>query len=161
MKRFHWSLQRLLDVTGRREQARQAEVLALSRQMARKRQDVLVRRMRVRQLVAELDGLDVAGRLGCHGELMRCTDAHEAEIRRVEGELAGLAEQRKEKTRALMELRTRRETLEKLREQARREHLRAETALEQKQFDESAHVGRTREMIAARRLSPAPAGPDG
>ena len=53
MKRFTWPLQRLLEVTVQRERALQAELLALSRQVASLRQRILRRQAVLRGLLAE------------------------------------------------------------------------------------------------------------
>jgi flagellar biosynthesis chaperone FliJ len=150
VKRFHWPLQRLLDVTEQREKAQRAELLGLSRRIAQLRQESLVHRASVRRLIAELSALTLRERLLKHPDFMRCSDAHERQVQRLEEHLAQLARQRTDKTHLLLRTRKRRETLERLREEARQKHIREELKIEQKQFDESAHISKARQMIAAR-----------
>lgn len=152
MKRFHWPLQRLLDVTGQRERTQRAALLDLSRQMARGRQETLVIQAELRLLLAETAGRDVAQRVREHEEFTRYAEESRRRIRRLEEQLAELARRRREKTRRLLETRKKRETLERLREEARQEHLREQLKIEQHQFDESAHLTKARRMIEARRL---------
>jgi flagellar biosynthesis chaperone FliJ len=150
MKRFAWPLQRLLDVTEQRERAQRAEMLALTREMARLRQDAIVHRAGVRALIAELGGMELAERLSRHVDFVRCCQAHDRQIEQLESRIAALTVQRQEMTRLLMKTRKSRETLERLREEARQEHLREQGKLEQAQFDETAHTAKARSMIAAR-----------
>ena len=153
MKRFHWPLQRLLDVTNQREQSQRAGLLGLSREIAQGRQQVMVHRMSIRRMILEVSELDVGRRMQRHPDFVRTTAAHEQRIERLEGELASLARQRTEKTEQLLKTRKSRETLDRLRADALSQHMREQTALEQKQFDESAHMTKARRLIEARRNS--------
>ena len=150
MKRFAWPLQRLLDVTEQRERAQRAELLALTREMARLRQDAVAHRAGVRALIAELGRLTLSERLSRNVDFVRCCQAHDRQNEQLEARIAKLAVQREEMTRVLMRTRKSRETLERFREEARQEYLREQTKLEQTQFDETAHTAKARKMIAAR-----------
>ena len=153
MKRFHWPLQRLLDVTGQREQVQRAELLAVSRRIARLRQHVLVGRASIRGLIAQLAEAGLPERMRRHDEAMRSAEAHERRIARRVASLAALADERAARTRELLKTRKKRETLERLREEARQQHVREQLKMEQREFDETAHVGRARTMIAARKAA--------
>lgn len=150
MKRFAWPLQRLLDVTEQRERAQRAEVLALAQQTARLRQDAAVQRACVRALIAEMGGMELIERLRRHVDFVRCCQAHDRQIEQLQARIAELTVQREAMMRVLMKTRKSRETLERLREEARQEHLREQTKLEQAQFDETAHTAKARKLIAAR-----------
>jgi len=150
VKKFHWPLQRLLDVTRQREQARRAEMLGLSRRLAHLQQQLLVHRAAVRRLIAEMSAMAFAERVARHADVMRCSDAHERRIERLEARRAELAAEREEKGRLLRQVRKKRDTLERLRAEARQEHMREQLKAEQRQFDESAHVSKARQLIRAR-----------
>ena len=150
MKRFHWPLQRLLDVTAQRERSQRAELMALSRQIARRRQEVLSRQAMVEGALAELAAVEFAERIRKHDVLMKCAEAQQRRIDRLEVAIAQLGVQRSEKARQLLRIRKNRQTLERLREEARQEHIREQLKIEQKQFDESAHVSKARRLIEAR-----------
>ncbi len=150
MKRFHWPLQRLLNVTTQREKSQRAEMLAVSRRIAQLRQEALVHRASVRAMIAEMSALDFQERIRRHRDFVNCSKAHERQIERLEARLAELARLRAEKTQLLLKTRKRRETLERLRAEARAEHLREQLKIEQGQFDESAHLSKARELIEAR-----------
>ena len=150
MKRFAWPLQRLLDVTEQRERAQRAEMQVLAREMARLRQDAVAHRAAVRALIAELSGLGLPERLSRNVDFVRCCQAHDRQVEQLESRIAALAVKREELMRVLIKTRKSRETLERLREEARQEHLREQTKLEQVQFDETAHTAKARKLIAAR-----------
>jgi flagellar biosynthesis chaperone FliJ len=143
-------LQRVLDVTNQRERIQRMELLALSRRIARLRQEVTMHRVRMRSLVAEMAAAEFAERLRRHLDFILLSEAHQREIDRLEAQLRVLSARRAEKTQRLIRTRKRRETLERLREEARQAHVREELKIEQRQFDETAHLAKAREMIAAR-----------
>jgi flagellar biosynthesis chaperone FliJ len=150
VKRFHWPLQRLLDVTHQREQSQRAELLTISRQIAHFRQQALMRRAKVQALLAEMASVELSERLRRHRDFILCSESHERQIRQLEEQISRLTVQRSDKTRQLLKTRKSRQTLERLCEQARQEHVREQLKIEQKQFDETAHVAKTRAMIEAR-----------
>jgi flagellar export protein FliJ len=150
VKRFHWPLQRLLDVTAQREKSQKAELLAISRLIARRRQEVLVHRASVRRMITEMSALTCQERIRRHRDFVNCSRAHERQIEQLEARLAQLAGRRAEKTQLLVKTRKRRETLERLRAEAMAEHMRQQLRIEQKQFDESSHLSKARELIEAR-----------
>jgi flagellar biosynthesis chaperone FliJ len=150
MKRFEWPLQRLLDVTEQRERAQRAEMQVITRETARLRQDAIAHRAGVQALIAELGRLVLVERLSRHVDFVRCCQAHDRQIEQLEARIAALAVRREEMMRLLVKTRKSRETLERLREEARQEYLRQQIKLEQTQFDETAHTAKARKMIAAR-----------
>jgi len=137
MKRFHWPLQRLLDVTIQRERALRAEVFDLSRRIARAHGALFDRRAAVRGALAEIAALPSPRRLPVQETFMGGAEAEIRRIRRMEQELRELQQRRAEKLSALERARSKRQTLERLREEARRRHEQEVLKLEQKQLDES------------------------
>jgi flagellar biosynthesis chaperone FliJ len=148
MKPFRWSLQRLADVTAQREQGLRMELLDLSRRLAALRQESLRRSECVRALLEELASLDLARRIAQQDLIQGCAAAHRRELDRLGAALAAAVQQRKEKTQQLLRYRARRKTLERLRAEALRKHLLEQGRLEQKEFDETAHIKFARERIA-------------
>ncbi len=151
MKRFRWPLQRLLDVTVQRELALRAALLALSRDMARVRQEIIQRRAALRDLLQDLARDDLAARLPRQEVFLRCADVEERAIARLNDKLHDLRRQRDKKATEFIKVKTSRETLERLREEARRRFLRGQARLEQKALDESANVSFARKVLHAAR----------
>jgi flagellar biosynthesis chaperone FliJ len=144
MKRFRWRLQRVLDITEQRERALRAELLALAQAIARVRQEILGRQALVRTILAELAQRSLPERLPEQALVLQCAAAEERILRRLRTRQKDLETQRAAKTEAYLRIRARRETLRRLREEARQKHLREQLLLEQKQFDETAHLAYAR-----------------
>ena len=140
MKRFQWRLQRLADVTAQREAGLRMELLDLARRIGALRQESLRRTACVRALLEELTSLDLARRIAQQDLIQGCAAAHKKELDRLTAALAAAVQQRKDKTQQLLRYRARRKTLERLRAEALRKHLLEQGRLEQKEFDETAHI---------------------
>lgn len=149
MKRFKWPLQRLLDVTERRELALRAALFTLSREMVQLRQRILRRQASLRTLLDELAGREAQQRLREQELVLSCSDSVRRELAAMRQTLAGLEAQRAQKTQELMKVRSSRQTLEKLRQQARDRWRLGQQALEQKELDEAAQVAYVRRAMSA------------
>lgn len=150
MKRFVWPLQRLLDVTMRREQALGAGVMALSRRIAQLHQEIVHRRMIVDDLLGELAQLDIGHRVAVQKVLMDSLSCEQDEIGHRQEQLDVLRSQRSQQTTTYLQARTKRQTLEKRRAEAKDLHIRAELKHEQASFDESAQIVFARKALEAR-----------
>ena len=146
MKRFQWRLQRVLDITERREQVVRGELFALAGAITRVRQEIIRRQVLLRTVLAELAKKSLAERLAQQILFLQQSVAVTREIDRLKAELAGLEAERSEKTAVFMKLRGQRQTLERLRTEARERHRREEDKREQAQFDETAHIAFARKQ---------------
>lgn len=141
MKRFVWRLQKVLDVKTKEEQLRRNELFRLTEQLAARRSELLVRRRILRDLMADITRDKSPQRLGTQEFFLRHASTDDADIRRLETEIALLEAQRKEKTAELLATRRFKEGLEKLRAQAEEEFRREQERLEQKELDERTTIG--------------------
>jgi flagellar export protein FliJ len=138
VKRFAWTLQRLLDVTRRREQAIVAQLADLAARTAGLRRQVAQRRMALRRQHEEIGRLDLATRMlrmETFGQMARHA---EADIAALQEQARALHEQRQRLLEQFLQARARRQTLEKLREQALARWRKEAGRVEQKQSDELA-----------------------
>lgn len=145
MKRFRWPLERMLTVTVQRELALRSQLLSLLQRITVVRQEIVRRRSEVRSMLAELGAHKAHQRMGLQELFMRFSASTWREIARLRDEATALTAQRAEKTSELLKLRKSQETLERMRQEAKRQHVRFEMNLEQKQFDESAQIAFARE----------------
>jgi len=150
MKRFHWPLQRLLMVTTQREQGLRMEVFALAQECASMRRQLAHRQALLRQALAELATHDLQQRMPRMEVFLKASVGEERQLDALKAALAELDAKKKRKTEDLMKARASRKTLERLRTQALAAHLREQMRLEQKQFDENAHVSFARRMASQR-----------
>jgi flagellar export protein FliJ len=149
MKRFKWPLQRLLDVTSQRELALRAELFALSRDIARLRQHIVTLRAVLRALLADLGRQALEQRIPQQELFMRSAVTDEKRIARLRKELDDKEKLRADKTRQFLKVKASRETLERLREEARLRHRKEMESAELKQLDESSQVSFVRRTLAA------------
>ncbi len=141
MRRFRWPLQRLLDVTVQRERALQGELLSISREMARLRRRILAHQAMLRGQLEELSRERLGERIPRQQVFLSCAGQFQRRLGRLREELKGLERRRQARTAEFLRARASREVLERRRAEARQVHLREQLKLEQKDFDEAAHVG--------------------
>ena len=153
MKRFHWSLQRVLDVNVQRELAKRSELISLMQRITQNRQEIMRRRAVVRLILADIGRQSMDRRILLQEVVMRSASWEQRRTRRLEEEIEQWTAERTAKTAELLKLRKATRTLEKGREEAFQEHLRGEMRQEQKQFDEVAQISFARRMTE-RTLAP-------
>ncbi len=150
MKRFQWSLQRLLEVRSHREQSLRAELMTLWQQITGLRQMILTRQAVLRSLLAELATKDLQKRFSEQRLFMDYVENDKRQMRRMKHELTKLESRRRQTNARFLQARSSRRTLERLRAEAEGRHLRAELKLEQKQLDESAHISFAARLLDSR-----------
>ena len=148
MKRFHWPLQRLLDVTLQRESAARAALLALAQAIAAKREAIASEQARMKALLEALAAEPFERRVVQQDTVMKAADRIDKHVRALEAHLATLLAERKDRMAALLALRSKRQTLENLRDEAYAKWRRQQELLEQKQLDEAASVAFARKMTS-------------
>ena len=150
MKRFKWSLQRLLDVTVQRELAERAEMLRLSREIAAIRGHILSHRAILRELLDDLAREEIRQRIKRQQLIFESSQTRERQISKLEDRLKDLESQRREKTDKFIKTRNFREALERKRDEARRLYVKEQLKIEQKQLDEGSHISLARRALASR-----------
>jgi flagellar protein FliJ len=146
MKRFAWSLQRLLDVTLRREQALKGQLSQLSAQIGQLRRQVATRRMALKRQLDELAKLSLGERMQQMPTFIGLSKFQEQEIAQLQEQSRALQERRQQMMKQYLEVRASRQTLEKLRERAWRQYMAEVAKAEQKLTDETAGLAYARKM---------------
>jgi len=140
MKKFRWRLERVLDITAQREKALRSELFALAQAVVRVRRAIVERRTALRILLEEMGRRPLADRLAEQALVMAYSAGEQRELRRLDARLAELEAERARKRKRFLQTRAMRETLERMREQAREDYLRQVAKREQSEFDEQAHI---------------------
>lgn len=140
MKKFHWKLERVLDITAQREKALRSGLFALAQAVVRVRRAIVERRTVLRILLEEMGRRPLADRLAEQAVVMAYSAGEQRELRRLDARLAELEAERARKRERFLQTRSMRETLERMREQAREDYLRQVAKREQSEFDEQAHL---------------------
>lgn len=140
MRQFAWRLQKVLDVKTKQEQIARNELFRITEQLAAQRGELLLRRRMLQDLMNEIKEQPTPQRLDAQAFFLRHASADDEQIRRLQAEIETLQVRQKEKTAEMLRLRRFKEGLEKLREQAKEEYLRAQEKAEQKESDERSTI---------------------
>lgn len=150
---FHWSLQKVLDVTETRELAVKAELFHLARRIARGEEEIHRRRAMLRLLLADLATAPLPERLAKRDVLMRCRKAEESAVRNLQEQVDAWRQQREERTADLVKLTAKKDTLNRMRQEARQAYQRQLDVREQQRADEvfqMTFARRTRQLLRRR-----------
>lgn len=148
MKRFHWSLQRLLDLTVQREQAIRAELSELMTRIARTVSEIRQWRSFLQELLEDLDGEAFAARIDRQQVFFDYSPTIEKRIEALGRRRDELEAQRERKIEQFREVHSSRETLERLRAEAERRHRRDEERREQRDVDDRNNMAYARKTLA-------------
>ena len=151
MKRFKWPLQRLLNVTEQREKVLRAELFALSRDIAWTHQEIFRHQTMLRTQLANLSIEQLSQRIPKQELFMTSAKVTERILRELGARLEDLKGKRGAKAKEFAKIKTSRETLERMRQEAQTEHTRQELRTEQKVFDERAQIAFARGQKQAAR----------
>lgn len=149
MKKFKWSLQKLLEVTDQREQMQRAKVAELARQITLIDAEILDRKNRVAEILQRLGQLKLQQRLVSHYVYLGSVDRIEESVERLEENRRKLHAERSAQTDELVRIRNYRQMLDRLRDEAWLTHKREADLEELKQLDESAGSAFLRRQQAA------------
>lgn len=140
MARFAWRLQRVLDVKAKEEQLRRMELLRLTEHLAAKRSELLLCRRVLRDTIRGITRDDPSRRLAAQEFVLRHAETNDRQIRRLGQEIADLESRQRAKTAEVLAVRRFKESLERLRAEARTRFIRDCERLEQKEMDDRTTV---------------------
>jgi flagellar biosynthesis chaperone FliJ len=143
MKRFRWPLQRVLDVTEKRESAARAAVAEANGQIRLTDEAIAARREMLAELLDEMSRLSLTARIANQGVWMVSCPGKDPKLARLAARKDSLCRLRDRRMGELVEIRKQRKIYETLREKALDEYHRQLRKDEQKQLDESAAIGFT------------------
>ncbi len=149
MKRFVWRLQRILEIETRKEQKMRSELLELTEKLAETRGLLLTQQMILRDIMAGLAGESPKTRLGRQEFFLRFSGTIDERIEKLKEKISALESQQRDKIAQLLKVRRFREGLERLRAEAKKQFIKEQEKLEQKELDEMASVSFARNMIQA------------
>ena len=152
MKRFHWPLQRLLDITVQRERVLQAELLTLARRIAMAHQEIFRRQGELRSTLEELTREEFQVRLPKLQTFWECSVVEQAQLNALRDGLEQLQQQRSETITEFRKKRSLREGLDRLRAEAIQRFRTERDRQERKQLDECFQLSFTRELMQKSRI---------
>ncbi len=150
MRRFAWRLQRVLDLKEKEEQLRTAELLALTDKLARRRGELLMQQRMLKEMLNDIAKKQGQDRLSQQELFLKYCGPTDETIKRLKGRVSELELRQREKIAELTKVRRFKESLERLRAEAKKKFIDEQEKLEQKQFDEAATMKFAREMMETR-----------
>ena len=138
MKRFEWRLQRVLDIRTKQEVIKTQELFSITEKLAQTRSELLIQQRILRDIFESIASEIPQRRTGRQEFFLRNSTATDERIRQLQDKVQKLESEQKKKMAEVMKLRQFKESLEKLREQAKRAFMKEQEKLEQKQMDETA-----------------------
>ncbi len=150
MRSFRWKLQRLLDVTIQRELLLRSKLLEISHNLAGVRQEI-VRRMAIqRAALRRIARQEITERIRRQEMFLRYAEAEEKRIDALRERIREIESRLVETREKLLKVKSSRETLERLGEEARKSYVKEQLRRERKRLDEIANGAFARKVIAAR-----------
>jgi flagellar FliJ protein len=145
MRQFVWRLQRVLDIKAKQEQIKTQELFAITEKLAQARSNLLAQQQILRDILESIANEDPRERLAKQEFFLRHSAATDERIRQLKAGIGELEAKQKEKVAEVLKLRRFKESMERLREQAKRKYIEEQEKLEQKQMDETASLNFVRE----------------
>lgn len=153
MKRFVWRLQRVLDIKIKEEQARRSELLELIKKLTQERGELLTQQRILEGIIAGIASKNPRKRLSEQEFFLRHSAASDRQMKKLRSKIAELESQQREKVAELLKARRFKETLEKLRDEAKMRYMKSAEKLEQKEMDESATIDFARRKMQGEKIS--------
>jgi flagellar FliJ protein len=138
MRRFVWRLQKVLDIKSKQEVIKTQELFAIAEKLARTRGELFTQQRILKVIIESIDNERPKDRLGKQEFFLRNSASTDEHIRQLQTRVQELEIKQKEKIVEVLKLRRFKESLERLREQAKRKFFEEQEKLEQKQLDETA-----------------------
>lgn len=153
MKRFVWRLQRVLDIKIKEEQARRSELLELIKKLTQERGELLTQQRILEGIIAGIASKNPRKRLSEQEFFLRHSEASDRQMKKLRNKIAELESQQREKVAELLKARRFKETLEKLRDEAKMRYMKSAEKLEQKELDENATISFARRKMQEEKVS--------
>jgi flagellar biosynthesis chaperone FliJ len=147
MKQFVWRLQRVLDIKEKEEQVKRTELIKLTEELADTHGALLMQKRILENVISDIKKKNLIERLGEQEIFLKHSKVSDEQIKMLEGRVAELESQQREKIAEVLSVRRFREGLEKLRAEAKRRFMEKQEKLEQKELDEVVSISFARGMI--------------
>ncbi len=136
MKRFAWRLQRVLEIKTKEVEAKRAELFRITEALAEKQAELITKQTILKELLRTIAQKEVRERLEQQEFFFRHSCASIEMIEKIKEDIRELEVQQKEKMAEVLRLNRFKEGLERLRVEAKREFIKEQEKLEQKDLDE-------------------------
>jgi flagellar biosynthesis chaperone FliJ len=153
MRRFVWRLQRVLDIKTMEEQTKRAELFELTEKLAETRGQLLMQKRILENIINSLGRESPQKRLGKQEFFLKFSATNDERIKKLKDRVRKLELGQMEKIAELLKVRRFKESLERLRAEAKREFIREQEKLEQKELEDGATIRFARKLMQRRRIT--------
>jgi len=140
MKRFVWRLQRVLDIKEKEEQRARAQLFELTEKLAEARAELLSWQKMLEEIAQGLARENPKRRLGRQEFFLQHSAASDKQVRQLKEKVRALELKQRDKIAEVLNLRKYKQGLEQLRAETKRQFIKEQEMLEQKELDERAGV---------------------
>ncbi|MFB0524969.1 MAG: hypothetical protein ACETVZ_05470 [Phycisphaerae bacterium] len=147
MKRFVWRLQHVLDIKAKQEQKKRAELLEITEKLAQARGQLLIQQRILQNIALGIAQNLPRKRLGEQEFFLKYSAASDEQIKKLKDQISKLELQQNRKIAEVVKARRFKEGLERLRAEAKKQFIKEQEKLEQKELDEAATVSFARHSI--------------
>jgi flagellar biosynthesis chaperone FliJ len=135
----------VLDIKTKQEQIKTQELFALTEKLVQTRGELLAQQRILKDILESIANEKPKDRLSRQEFFLRHSAATDEKIKQLQAKVKELETKQKEKIAEVLKLRRFKESLERLREQAKKRYIEEQDKLEQKQLDETATLSFARE----------------
>ncbi len=147
MKRFVWRLQTVLKIKTKEEEVKRSELLKIIEKLAEAQGELLSQQRILEDIIAVITGKKYQERLGEQEFFLKCSVTIDEVIKKLKNKVNELKSQQRKKIAEVLKVRRLKEGLEKLRAEAKKEFIREQEKLEQKELDEGATISFSRKKL--------------
>jgi len=147
MKRFVWRLQNVLDIKTKEEEAKRTELLEIIEKLAKTQGELLMQQRILEDIISVITEKKSQERLGEQEFFLKCSVTSDEVIKKLKNKVIELKSQQREKIAEVLKVRRLKEGLERLRAEAKKEFIKEQEKLEQKELDEGAIISFTRKKL--------------
>ena len=153
MKRFVWRLQCVLDIKTKQEQVKRAELLELTEELTQVQGELLTQKRILESIILDISRKNLKKRLDEQEFFLKYSQTSDKQIKSLKKKVSELESQQRKKIAEVLRIRRFKEGLERLRAEAKRQFIKEQEKLEQKELDEVATISFAREKISHGELS--------
>ena len=149
MKRFVWRLQRVLEIKTKEVEAKRVELLRITEKLAEKQAELITKQRILIELLLNIADKEPQERLPQQEFFFKYSTASNELIEKIKEELRELEKRQKQKMAEVLELKRFKEGLKRLRAEAKREFIKEQEKIEQRELDEIGSIGFIRKRALA------------
>jgi flagellar biosynthesis chaperone FliJ len=135
-----WRLQHVLDIRTNEEQTKRTELLKITERLAESRGELLTRQAILRDMISRIGQKKPHKRLGEQEFFFKHSAASEEQVKILKARARALESEQRQKMTEVLKIKRSKESLEKLRAEAKRQYIEEQEKLEQKELDEIAGI---------------------